>query len=161
MIKTIWASKGSWVIPERLEIDCDVHDNVYTVQSKLIEKFAKEHKGDLLFDVSSISLSGCAGSASKQTNQAFEKHKNLLGDSQFLYTYMWCRNMRGVHLTDVDYYCDSESEVGGDAGLAAALYSLLQRERLQRFLMSVEAFATIYERRVCFDESVHKQLLEV
>ena len=95
------------------------------------------------------------------TNKAFREHKQLFNDSQFLYTYMWCRNMKGVRLTDVDYYCDMESDIGGDAGLAAALYVLLQRKNLQQSLLSIDTFAAVYERRVCLSESVHKQLLEI
>lgn len=161
MIKTIWTSKGSWVVPEKIEIESDAKDNAYALRSKLVKKFVDEHRGDLLFDVSSDSFSGCAGSASKLTNKAFQRHKKLFVDSQFLYTYMWCVNMRGVHLTDVDYYVDMESNIGGDAGLAAALYVLLQRKNLQMSILSIETFATIYEGRVCLSESVHKQLLEV
>lgn len=161
MIKTIWTSKGSWVVPEKIEIESDANDSVYALRSKLVKKFVDEHRGDLLFDVSSDSFSGCAESASKLANEAFQKHKKLFVGSQFLYTYMWCLNMKGVHLTDVDYYCDMESDIGGDAGLAAALYVLLQRNNLQKSLLSLETFAAVYERRVCLSESVHKQLLEI
>ena len=45
--------------------------------------------------------------------------------------------------------------IGGDAGLAAALYVLLQRKNLQKSLLSIETFAAVYERRVCLSESVH------